>query len=381
MGGSAAHEFMYLSPIGEDSLVFCDGCGYSANRQTASFRRPLPVIEEVKELCKVPTPHAASIQDLANYLKIPASKTAKAVFFIAEIIGSKQPRFIFAIVRGDMDVNEYKIMKLLNASSLRPATEDEIKGIGVVPGYASPIGLKPAENVVTIIDELIPGSFNLAAGANEEGFHYINTNYGRDFSADIVGDLVNIKEGDACPECGKPVRMERGVEVGNIFQLGTKYSEAMNCRFQDEDGENKLVVMGSYGIGVGRLLACLAEEHHDEHGLSLPVTITPYQVYLIVLPGKSLDILPVAEKLYAELIDAGVEVLFDDRPDSPGVKFNDADLIGCPIRLTVGERSLKQGGVEMKQRESQEILTHPVQTVIEEVQKELIRLNSMYEPK
>jgi prolyl-tRNA synthetase len=378
MGRRTAHEFMYISPIGEDSLVFCDGCGYSANRQTARFRRPQPEVEEILELCKVATPHAASIQNLANHLSIPPSKTAKAVFFMAETIGCEQPRFIFAIVRGDMDVNEYKILKLLNACSLRPATEDEIKLTGAVPGYASPIGLKPVANVMIIVDELIPECFNLAAGANEEGFHFINTNYGRDFTSYIVGDLVNAKEGDACPECGEPVRMERGVEVGNIFQLGTRYSEAMNCRFQDENGENKLVVMGSYGIGVGRLLACLAEEHHDEHGLRLPVTISPYQVYLIVLPGKSLEILPVAEKLYTELIEVGVEVLFDDRPDSPGVKFNDADLIGCPIRLTVGERSLKQGGVEMKLRESQEILTHSIHSVIEEVQKELMRLNSAY---
>lgn len=378
MGGKTAHEFIYLSPIGEDQLVFCDQCGYSANRQAARFRRPLPVVEQKMDLRKVSTPHSSSIAELADYLKIPSAKTAKAVFFMADINGSKNPRFVFAIVRGDMEVNEYKLSKLINARSLRPALEDEIRATGAVPGYASPIGLWKAEMFMSVVDELIPVSFNLAAGANEDGFHLVNTNYGRDYSADIVGDLATIKDGDACPDCGNPVHMERGIEAGNIFQLGTRYSEAMDCRYQDEKGEKKPVVMGSYGIGLGRLLACLAEEHHDEHGLCLPVTISPYQAYLIVLPGKNPDILFEAEKLYIELINAGIEVLFDDRQESPGVKFKDADLIGCPIRLTIGERSLKQGGVEMKLRKGHEITTLSYDSIVEIVQKELLSMESLF---
>ena len=376
MGGKIAHEFMYLSSIGEDTLAFCDSCGFSANRQAAMFRRPKPVTETVAAMQKVATPHASSIQELAEFLHIPTEKTAKAVFFMAQIPGNENPLFVFVIVRGDMDVNETKLTKILGATDLRPATEDEIKNTGAVPGYASPIGLRASKDVMVIVDDLIPDCSNLAAGANEEGFHFINTNYGRDYTASLIVDVVNIREGDACPECGTPIHLERGVEVGNIFQLGTRYSEAMHCDFQDEHGVNQLVIMGSYGIGVGRLLACIAEEHNDEHGLTWPVTVTPYQVYLVVLPGKSVDVLPVAEQIYQDLLNAGIEVLFDDRADSPGVKFNDADLIGCPIRLTVGERSLKQGGVELKIRHQSEVRLINVEQVVNVVQAEIITLNA-----
>jgi prolyl-tRNA synthetase len=352
MGGKIAHEFMYLSPIGEDTLAFCESCGYSANRQAARFRRPVPAAEQLNDLQKVATPHASSILELAEFLHVSAEKTAKAVFFMAQVPGREDPLFVFVIVRGDMDVNETKLTNILGASDLRPATEDEIKNTGAFPGYASPIGLRANDDVTVVVDELIPNCTNLAAGANEDGYHFINTNYGRDYTANQVVDVVNIREGDSCPDFGAPIHLERGVEVGNIFQLGTRYSEAMNCVFQDEHGVNQPVIMGSYGIGVGRLLACIAEEHNDEHGLCWPATITPYQVYLVVLPGKSMDVLPVAEKLYEDLLGAGIEVLYDDRVDSAGIKFNDADLIGCPIRLTVGERSLKQGGVELKMRQT-----------------------------
>jgi prolyl-tRNA synthetase len=225
-----------------------------------------------------------------------------------------------------------------------------------------------------VVDELIPNCSNLAAGANEDGYHFINTNYGRDYTANQVADVVNIREGDTCPDCGAPIHLERGVEVGNIFQLGTRYSDVMNCVFQDEHGVNQPVIMGSYGIGVGRLLACIAEEHNDEHGLCWPVTVAPYQVYLVVLPGKSLDVLPLAEQLYGDLQAAGIEVLFDDRVDSPGVKFNDADLIGCPIRLTVGERSLKQGGVELKVRTTGQSEILPQNNIIRDIQIKLGQL-------
>jgi prolyl-tRNA synthetase len=276
-----------------------------------------------------------------------------------------------------MDVNETKLINILGATDLRPATDDEIKITGAVPGYASPIGLHLNEDVIVLVDELIPDCVNLAAGANEEGYHFINSNYGRDYSANMVSDVVNVQEGDACPDCGSPVMLKRGVEVGNIFQLGTRYSVAMNCVFQNELGVNLPVIMGSYGIGVGRLLACVAEEHHDEHGLVWPITIAPYHVYLVVLPGKSLDVLPVAERIYQDLTDAGIEVLFDDRNDSPGIKFNDADLIGCPIRLTIGERSLKQGGVELKLRNEDEIKTIPVEQVVAVIKDEITKLFSI----
>ena len=202
-----------------------------------------------------------------------------------------------------------------------------------------------------VVDDSILSSPNLVAGANETDYHLLNTNYGRDYQADIVADIAAAEEGGACPECGSPLEAVRGVEVGNIFQLGTRYSDALGCTFLDKDGQQKPVIMGSYGIGVGRLLACIAEEYHDEHGLTWPVTVAPYQVHLVLLRGKgSPEAEQVAERLYADLGAAGIEVLYDDREESPGVKFNDADLIGLPLRITVSERALGQGGIESKLR-------------------------------
>jgi len=351
MGGKLAHEFMYLAPVGEDTLMLCEGCGYSANRQVAVFRKPLLPNEEPLPVEKVATPEMKTIADLAEFLNIPESKTAKAVFLIATIPEGEDTReqFVFAVLRGDMELNENKLVNAIKAQALRPATEDEIIAVGAVPGYASPLGL---ENVLVVVDDIIPDSPNLVAGANQEGYHLRNVNYGRDYQADIVVDIAAAQDGDACPKCGTKIKAQRGIEVGNIFKLGTRYSEAMGAEFLDADGESKPVVMGSYGIGSGRTLACVAEEYHDENGLVLPVSVAPYQVHLVVLTGKGdVESSDVAERLYLDLQAAGVEVLFDDRQESPGVKFNDADLIGLPIRLTVSQRSLKAGGVELKRRD------------------------------
>ncbi len=369
MGGKQAHEFMYLTPIGEDTLVLCDACGYTANRQVATFRKPEPEPEEPKPLEKVPTPDTKTIEDLANFLGIPQSKTAKAVFMVATITEGQEDvqKFVFAVVRGDMDLNETKLANAVKAKELRPAHEEEIKAIGAEPGYGSPIGIK-RENVIVVVDDLVTKSPNLVAGANEEGYHYLNVNYGRDFTADIVADIVAAADGYACPECGAPLRTVRGVEVGNIFKLGTRYSAAMGALFQDKDGTRKPVIMGSYGIGVGRLMASVVEEHHDDYGIIWPITIAPYQVHIVALKGGY----DVAEQLYQALQDAGVETLFDDRTEpSPGEKFNDADLIGIPLRLTVGGRSLKKGGVELKRRAEKDIALVPVDEVVARVQQEI----------
>ncbi len=366
MGGKVAHEFMYLTPIGEDTLIICDECGYMANRQIARFQKPAPVKEEPKPIEKVATPGVTTIEDLAQFLGIPESKTAKAFFRMATITEGQEDveKLVFAVVRGDMDVNETKLLNAVKAKSLRPAHDDEIRGIGTVPGYASPIGIK---DVLIVVDDLIPGSANLVAGANEEGYHILNVNYGRDYQANIIQDIVVAEEGYACLDCGAAMRSSKGVEVGNIFKLGTRYSESLGCTFLDQDGQTQLVVMGSYGIGVGRLLACVAEEYHDEYGLIWPITIAPYHVYLVALQGGE----EVAERLYADLQSANVEVLYDDREERAGVKFNDADLIGIPIRLTVSKRSLEAGGVEIKLRRSsertvisqEEIISHVTNTI------------------
>lgn len=377
MGGKLAHEYMYLTPYGEDTLMLCDACGYSANRQVATFKKAALPEEEPLPTEKVLTPDCKTIAELAAFLNIPAAKTAKAVFMIADIPEgeSSVQKFVFAIVRGDMDLNETKLVNALKASELRPATEEEIVAIGAVPGYASPIGL-PEKNtylpVITIVDELIAQSQNLVAGANDAGYHMLNTNLERDYRADLVTDLTSAREGDGCPECGAPFREVRGVEVGNIFKLGTRYSDSLGCTFQDKDGKEKPVIMGSYGIGSGRLLASVAEEHNDEHGLIWPITVAPYQVHLVMLPSKKDDLaMEAAAQLYEDLLAAGVEVLFDDRDDSPGVKFNDADLIGMPIRITVGARGLKEGMVEIKRRNEKEKRMIPLGDALKTVQAEI----------
>jgi len=353
MGGSIAHEFMYLTPVGEDTILFCTDCGYTANRQVAKFKKqPLPV-EILMDIKKVQTPDAHSIETLSKFLNIPKEKTAKAVFFIAEIQNHKlmEKKLVFAMVRGDMDINETKLSNAIKARSIRAAIDEEIMAIGAVPGYASPVGL---ENILVIIDDIIPESANLVSGANEEGYHLINVNYPRDFSASLVADIASANEGCGCPDCGSALSSSRGVEVGNIFQLGTRYSEAMGCNYLDHEGKPKPVYMGSYGIGIGRLLACIVEEHHDLDGIIWPVSVAPFQVHLILLRGKGdAESEATAENLYEELLATGIEVLFDDGTDSPGVKFKNADLIGCPIRITVSDRARSQGGVEIKLRDQQ----------------------------
>ncbi len=375
MGGKLAHEFMYLTPIGEDTLLLCDACGYTANRQVARFKKPVASEEAPKPVEKVATPDCKSIEDLANFIGVPKSRTAKAVFFMAQIPEGEgyTEKFIFAIVRGDMELNETKLTNAIGAKELRPATEEEICAMGAVPGYASPVGLVVGSfGGLIVVDDTIPESPNLVAGANDEGYHLLNVNYGRDYKANIIADIAAADAGAACPECSASMRAERGVEVGNIFKLGTRYSDALGCTFLDRDGQTKPVIMGSYGIGVGRLLACVAEEHHDEYGLIWPVTVAPYQVHLVLLRGKGTPQAgETADRLYAALQAAGIEVLYDDRDESPGVKFNDADLIGLPLRLTASERALSAGGVEMKLRQKPEKVILPLGDAIQRVKSEI----------
>jgi prolyl-tRNA synthetase len=384
MGGLMAHEFMYLSPIGEDTLLLCEDCDYAANRQVATFRKVEAPGEQALPLEKVATPDAKTIEDLANFLKVPKSKTAKAVFLIATPQSGEadaRPFFVFAIIRGDMEVNETKLANAVKARSLRPATEEEIHLTGAEPGYASPVGLQTERSslpVTVIVDDTIPASPNLVAGANLAGYHLRNVNYGRDFKADLVADIASAQDGDACPRCSGTLRARRGVEVGNIFKLGARYSTKMGCTFLDAQGQPQPVIMGSYGIGLGRLLACVAEAHHDESGLVWPISVAPYHVHLVLLAGKeSLSEEQVlAEKLYSQLTAAGVEVLFDERDASPGVKFNDADLIGLPLRLTVSRRALQAGGVEFKRRDRPERRVVAVEEVLAEIRKTIDALQS-----
>lgn len=346
MGGQSAHEYIYPSEIGEDTIIKCLSCGYAANRQIATFgKKPsasagdMPDRPDQAALEKIHTPGAATIESLSRFLKIPAAKLAKAVFLVAD------DSFVVALIRGDLEVNETKLSNAIKAVSLRPATDDEIRRHGIEPGFGSAIGCRDA---TVVADDTVPAITNMVTGANEPDYHYINANYGRDFKADIIADIALAEADSPCSECGSPLLSFRGVEIGNIFQLGTRYSEAMHCSYLDTDGIGKPVYMGSYGIGLGRLLACIAEQHHDESGFIWPVSVAPFHVHVVDLCKDSHQ----ADSIYIELSSEGIEVLIDDRKERAGVKFNDADLIGIPVRITVGEKSLSQGGVEMRFRRS-----------------------------
>jgi len=337
---------MYLTSIGEDTLLVCDACGFRANRQVAAFGREAAPQENALPLEEVATPDTTTIDDLTELLGIPRAKTAKAVFLVGEI-NDEQSKLVFALIRGDLEVNETKLANAAGVRALRPAHPEEIAAIGAVAGYASPVGL---ESVEVIADTSIAESPNLVTGANREGFHLKNANFDRDFSAPIVTDIAAAEAGHPCPECGKPLGSHRGVELGNFFKLGTRYSETMGCYFLDENGKRRPVIMGSYGIGIGRLLASVTEEHNDSDGLIWPVSISPYSVHLVALKGADEE----ADKLYEELRAEQIDVLYDDRAERPGVKFKDADLIGIPIRLTVSARSLENNAVETKLRHESE---------------------------
>lgn len=378
MGGKLAHEFMYLAPIGEDTLVLCDSCGYSANQQVAHFQKPIPEAETPQLLEKVATPNASTIKDLCAFLNEPESKTAKAVFFVAGIPDPDDDNLtkevvVLSMVRGDMDVNETKLGNAIKARWLQAAPAERIRGIGAEPGYASPVGIT-ATDAVMVIDELIYESNNLVSGANEAGYHYRNVNPKRDFANAVVTDIAAVAEKSPCVRCGAPLQLVRGVEIGNIFQLGTRYTEALGATFLDAEGQTKPIVMGSYGIGVGRLLACMAEAHHDDKGLTLPITIAPYQVSLVRLGQNDNEINEKADALYDQLTRAGIEVLYDDRDASPGVKFADSDLLGIPVRITVSKRSLKEGGVEMKRRDRKEAAIVLLDTALPDIQSLITQL-------
>jgi prolyl-tRNA synthetase len=368
MGGKVAHEYMYLSPVGEDTIITCSHCGYTANRQVAVFEKSCHADQQLP-VEEVLTPNCASIEDLANFLSIPTKKTAKALFmmgtFVDDTSGEETQKLIIGVIRGDMEIEENKLQNAVKANALRPAHIEEIKAAKMEPGFGSPIGC--AEGTIVVVDDSVANSSNLVAGANKVDYHLLNTNFGRDYTGEVA-DIASASAGNACATCGHPLQQSKGIEVGNIFQLGTRYSESMGCMYQDEAGVRKPVVMGSYGIGVGRLLACLAEEYHDDGGLQLPITTAPYQVHLVSLVKDT----EIAEEIYKNLEAENIEVIFDDRKESAGVKFADADLIGIPIRLTLGNRSLKEGKVEVKLRaKPDESLSFPLESLVSDV-KELI---------
>ncbi|HET9680658.1 MAG TPA: YbaK/EbsC family protein, partial [Candidatus Limnocylindrales bacterium] len=343
-----------LNDYGEDTLVLCDACGYADNQQIAEVQKPSPAAEEPEPMADVETPEATTIDALATFLGIPRSKTAKAAFFM-----TGDGRFVVAIVRGDYDVNETKLVNAIKAvGGLRPAQLDEIKARGMEAGYGSPLG---ARDAVVVVDELVPRSPNLVAGANRVGWHVRNVNVPRDYQPDVVTDITNAREGDACIRCGSPVKLRKGIEVGNIFKLGTDFTVAAGATYLGEDGERHPIVMGSYGIGLGRNVACIVEAHHDEKGIAWPDAVAPYPAHLVAIgAARSEEVASTAERLHALAAEAGREILYDDRDESPGVKFTDAELLGMPWILTVSPRSLAAGGVEVTRRATGERATRPI---------------------
>ena len=352
MGGSDAHEFIELTPSGEDTILSCEGCGYRANRQVARFGKEPPSPEERLPLEENHTPGTATIDDLARFLELPTTKTAKALFMVATIEdeqGVPEDRFVFAVIRGDMELSDSKLSNAVGALQLRSAAPEEIRAIGAEPGFGSPLGIDRSRSLL-IVDDLIPSCFNLVAGANRIDYHVANVNYGRDYEADLVADIAAADDGHACPACGVGLRADQGIEVGNIFKLGDRYSTAMDANYLDRENVSRPMVMGCYGIGIDRLMASIVEHHHDDNGICWPVSVAHFQVVLIDLSGGDPHVTDVAASVYDTLTSAGLEVLYDDRDDRAGVKFKDADLMGIPVRLTVGARGVGKGVVELKVR-------------------------------
>ncbi len=360
MGGKMAHEYMYLTPMGEDRLVTCN-CGYTANSEVATFSKEFFPKQEEEDIKEVLTPDTATIEDLANFLNIEAKDTVKAVFYVGifQEGQTEVEKFVIAQIRGDLQVNETKVQNGIKAKELRVATVDEIEAVGCIAGFGSAVGVK---DVVVVADDSIQKNRNYVVGANKSDYHLTGVKLNRDFTANVITDIANAEEGAPCSECKAPLNFSRGIEVGNIFKLGTKYSEALGAVFNDVDGKEKPVIMGSYGIGIGRLLASIVEEHNDENGIIWPMSVSPYHVHLINLSKSS----PKAEVLYKEMLLAGIEVIFDDRKkERAGAKFKDADLFGIPLRVIVGDKTLVNNEVEFKTRDGKENTTLPLKGLIE----------------
>jgi prolyl-tRNA synthetase len=347
IGGSFSHEFMVLADTGESGVIVCDACGYAATLEKAETSPADPAGAGGAEgpLTRVHTPGAHTVEQVAEFLKVPASRIAKTLIYETNI----GP--IAAIVRGDRELNVEKLTSVTGAyfaNLAEPRRIEELTGGPV--GFSGPSGLK----LPLYLDRELAGAKDLVIGANEQDQHYTNANEGRDFKPTAVADIKLAAAGDPCPRCAKPLRLTRGIEVGQVFKLGTKYSKAMNASFLDKDGKEQLMVMGCYGIGTGRTVAAAVEQNHDEHGIIWPVPLAPFQVYLLPINLKDQDVAAVTDKLYADLQAAGIDVLLDDRDERAGVKFNDADLLGIPLRIVLSGKNLKNGKVEVKGRKETE---------------------------
>ena len=362
IGGGGSHEFTVLADAGESSIAYCEKCDYAASDEKAELKTIHAVQEEMLPLEKVATPGTKTIALVADYLKVSVEKTIKAVAYQNE-----KDDVVLAFVRGDHEVNEIKVLNAVGAIALRMADEAAIRTVGGEPGFMSPIGVKKGTKIV--VDSTVMEMVNAVAGANEVDTHYKNVTPKRDFGEPFVTDIRLVQEGDPCPRCGAPLKMTRGIEAGQVFMLGTKYSEALHATFLDENGKEKPLVMGCYGIGVGRTMAAAIEQNNDKDGIIWPKAIAPFEVVVVPVNAKVPEQLEMAEKIYSELKAVGIDVLLDDRKERAGVKFKDCDLIGYPLRVTVGPKAIEEGTVELRIRKTGETIVETKEAYLSKVQK------------
>lgn len=353
IGGSGSHEFMVIADSGEAEIVFCTSCDYAANVEKAELF-PLEAQEEAmltKE--EVVTPDCKTIADVCAYLKLPVDHSVKAVAYNSE------KGLILCFVRGDHEVNEIKVINTCGVIDLEMATEEQLAAAGTVGGYMGPVGIDN-KKVIVVVDATVMKMHNVCCGANKEGYHFINVNPGRDFTPTYVADIRLIQEGDPCPHCGGEVSKARGIEVGLVFKLFTKYSSALKATYLDENGKEQPMVMGCYGVGVSRTMAAAIEQNYDDNGIIWPIEIAPYHVLVVPVNTKDEASAAKAEEIYMQLKKVGLETVIDDRNERPGVKFKDADLIGYPLRVVVGPKTLTEGKLEVKIRKTGEIRYLPL---------------------
>lgn len=373
IGGDVSHEFMVIADTGEDELNFCSACGYAANMEKTpcQFNHEMGIAEEEGPLELAATPEARTVQDVASYLHVNTDQVLKSLFYNAD------GKLVVVLVRGDRSVNETKVINYLGVNMLDTADPEEMQhSFGIPMGFAGPVSLREKTSVMILGDLEVKYLYNAVAGANKTGYHYLNVNPGRDYQVDHYGDFRVAEEGDPCPRCGVPLQVQRGIEVGHIFKLGTKYSEAMGATILDENGKEIPVIMGCYGIGVTRTMAAAVEQSHDEDGIIWPAAVSPFDVVIMAVNQRDELQASFAVEMYQQLLAAGIDVIYDDRQERPGVKFKDADLIGYPARVVIGKKAITEGLVEIKWRATGEICFQERDNVTTYLQETLAAMNN-----
>ncbi|MCX5848322.1 MAG: proline--tRNA ligase [Deltaproteobacteria bacterium] len=363
IGGKYSHEFMVMAASGEDAMVFCEKCSYAANLEKAEVECPEKKIiyeDDWLPLEEIHTPNVRTIEEVRAFLNVYPQDIVKTLIFIVD----GKPYAV--LIRVDQEVNEIKVKNYLGATELELASDEIImKTTGAPRGFAGPVNI----NIPVLIDYSVIDMINFVTGANKEDYHFKNVNIGRDFKIEAFADFRVITDQDKCPRCGGDIKIARGIEVGHVFKLGTKYSKAMKAVYLDKDGQEKIMIMGCYGIGIGRTVAAGIEQNHDENGIVWPMALAPYHVIITPVNVNEKDVMDTAENLYNSMLTKGIEVIFDDRDERAGVKFKDADLIGIPLRIIVGQKNLAQGNVELKIRKTGENSLYPLQDVVQQVQQ------------